>query len=85
MEKALRSPEDIGPMINLIRKTQNLTQAELSKITGIKQQAISAIESGAQQASLKTLFTILSTLNLELALRPRAQRTRGYAPGRKAT
>ncbi len=60
-----------------------LTQGGLSKLTGIKQQTISAIESGTQQASLTTLFAILSTLNLELVVTKRAQRIKGYAPGRK--
>ena len=51
MEKALRSSQDIGPLVRFLRKAENLTQAQLSKITGIKQQTISAIESGAQDAS----------------------------------
>lgn len=83
LERAIRSPNDIGPTVRLIRKNLKLTQKALSKMTGIKQQTISAIESGAQQANLKTLFGILSILNLELVVRKRAQRTRGYAPGRK--
>jgi HTH-type transcriptional regulator/antitoxin HipB len=83
MDKALRSAQDIGPLVRFLRKSENLTQEQLSKITGIKQQTISAIESGTQEASLKTIFTLLSTLNLELAVRPRKQYAKGYAPGRK--
>jgi HTH-type transcriptional regulator/antitoxin HipB len=82
LEKTLRSTQEIGPLIRFLRKNQKLTQEELSKITGIKQQTISAIESGMQQASMKTIFAILSTLNLELAVRPRKQHSKGYAPGR---
>ena len=83
LERAIRSSSDVGPTIRLIRKSLNLTQQQLAKMTGIKQQTISGIESGAQQANLKTLFAILSTLNLELVVHKRAQRIRGYAPGRK--
>jgi HTH-type transcriptional regulator/antitoxin HipB len=83
-ESSLRAPSDVGPAIKLIRNNLNLTQKALSKMTGIKQQTISAIESGTQQPNLKTLFAILSTLNLELIVNPRAQRTKGFAPGRKA-
>ena len=81
--KSIRSPNDIGNLLVFLRKQRNLTQSELSKLTGIKQQTISAIENGTQQAQLKTLFALLSTLNLELVVRPRVQRTHGYAPGSK--
>jgi HTH-type transcriptional regulator/antitoxin HipB len=82
MEKVIRSPDDIGPLIRAIRKHNNLTQEALSKLTGVKQQNISAIESGTQQANIKTLFAILSTLNLELLIHERLQRSRGFAPGK---
>jgi HTH-type transcriptional regulator/antitoxin HipB len=76
---------DIGPLVRFIRKQRNLTQAELSKLTRLKQQTISAIENGTQQAKLKTLFAILSTLNLELVVRQRSTKhSGGYAPGRKS-
>ena len=80
--RSLRAPSDVGPMIKRIRKQQNLTQEELSKMTGIKQQTISAIENGSQNAEMKTLFTILSIFNLELAVRAREQHLGGFAPGR---
>ncbi len=82
MEKVLRSAEDIGPTIRWLRKSHSLTQRDLSRLTGLKQQTISAIESGSQQANMKTLFTILSALGQELTVRPRAKRKTGYAPGK---
>lgn len=82
VSKSIRSPSDVGVLIHHLRKQRGLTQTELSKMTGIKQQTISAIENGVQNAELKTLFLILSTLNLELVARPRTQRSHGYAPGR---
>jgi HTH-type transcriptional regulator / antitoxin HipB len=81
MEKVIRSPNDIGPLIKAIRKKNDLTQTQLSKLTRVKQQNISAIENGKQQANMKTLFSILSTLNLELLVQPRVQRRGGFAPG----
>ncbi|MEQ1664359.1 MAG: helix-turn-helix transcriptional regulator [Bdellovibrionales bacterium] len=77
----LRSPADIGPALKLIRNNLHLTQNALSEMTGIKQQTLSAIESGTQLANLKTLFAILSTLNLELVVNQRSQRIKGFAPG----
>lgn len=79
--KSLRSASDVGVLIYNLRKQRELTQVELSQMTGVKQQTISAIETGVQNPELKTLFAILSTLNLELVVRKRAQRTRGYSPG----
>ena len=83
VSKSIRSPSDVGVLIHYLRKQRNLTQTELSKMTGIKQQTLSAIENGVQNAELKTLFSILSTLNLELVIRPRVQRSHGYAPGKE--
>lgn len=77
----LRSPSDVGTLVRSLRKQRNLTQTELSKITGIKQQTISSIENGVQNAELKTLFIILSNLNLELVVRNRTVRSHGFAPG----
>lgn len=82
MEKVIRSPSDIGPLVKAIRKQHKLTQVELSKMTGIKQQNISAVENGTQLANMRILFAILSTFNLELLVHHRVQRSRGYAPGR---
>lgn len=82
MNKSLRSAADIGPTLRLIRKHNGLTQEALSQRTGVRQATISAIENGTVQPELKTLFAILSTLNLEIVVRDRIQRSRGYAPGR---
>lgn len=79
----LRSPSDIAILVYNLRTRQSLTQAALSKMTGIKQQTISAIESGKQNPEMKTLFIILSSFNLELVVRSRVQRSGGFAPGRE--
>lgn len=81
-DKAIRSPNDIGPLLRALRTQHKLTQQDLSKFTGIKQQTISAIENGQQKPELSTLFAILSYLNLELVVRLREQRSHGFAPGR---
>lgn len=83
MEKVLRSPRDIGPLIRALRRAQNLTQSQLSELTGIKQQTISAIEGGHQQANMRTFFSILATLSFELLARPRPRRPLGYVPGKE--
>ena len=82
MEISIRAAGDFGPILRDLRKQRALTQGQLSEITGVKQQTISAIESGTRNAEMKTIFAILSALNLELVLRARAKHTRGFAPGR---
>lgn len=82
IERAARASEDFGPILRDLRKQRGLTQSQLSELSGLKQQTISAVENGTRNAELKTIFAILSVFNMELLVRARAQRVRGYAPGR---
>lgn len=50
------------------RKASGLTQAELAKITGVDQAAISRIERGQTNASLDTISRLSKPLGLHLAL-----------------
>ncbi|WP_343247814.1 helix-turn-helix transcriptional regulator [Diplocloster hominis] len=51
-----------------IRKEQNMTQKELAKITGNKQQVISRIEKRENSPTLKTFCGLLNTLGYELQI-----------------
>ena len=57
----------IGEMIS-IRKRQKLTQTELAKRTGNKQQVISRIEKRENTPSLKVFCKILDALGYELRI-----------------
>jgi transcriptional regulator with XRE-family HTH domain len=50
------------------RKEKNLTQKQLSKITGISQGDISKIESGNANPSIKTLQRVATALGMQLNL-----------------
>lgn len=57
----------IGEMISL-RKKEKITQAELAKLTGNKQQVISRIERKESSPSLRIFSRILDALGYELRI-----------------
>ena len=57
----------IGEMISL-RKKEKITQAELAKLTGNKQQVISRIEQKESMPSLRIFSRILDALGYELKI-----------------
>ena len=79
-EKALNNPEvkaeydALGPEYDLIqamidaRNSQNITQKELSEITGITQADISRIENGTRNPSLAMVKRIAAGLGMQLKL-----------------
>lgn len=57
----------IGEMIRL-RKQEKITQSELAKLTGNKQQVISRIEKRENCPSLKTFCNLLNAIGYELQI-----------------
>lgn len=55
-----------GKKIAGLRKEQELSQGDLAKKLGVSQQLISRIESGNENASLKTLSNIAKALNKKI-------------------
>ncbi len=51
-----------------IRKEQNISQSQLAKLTGNKQQAISRIEKKEHSPSLKLFYSMANALGYELKL-----------------
>lgn len=51
-----------------LRKAQKMTQGELAKITGNKQQVISRIEKRENSPTLKTFCGLLNTLGYDLQI-----------------
>lgn len=52
-----------------IRKKENVSQVELAKMIGSKQQAISRLESKEHSPSLKLFYSILNALGYELTIK----------------
>jgi len=55
----------------MLRKEKGLSQSELAKKAGFKQQVISRIENKENSPSLKTLCSILDVLDYDIALVPK--------------
>ncbi len=53
-----------------IRKSANISQTELAKMSGNKQQMISRIENKENSPTLKTLCSILNVLGYEVKFEP---------------
>lgn len=66
-----RSIDDLGHILKRVRIEKDLTQAELAESLGVKQNAISRLESGSVGVVLKLLFRLLAKLDLEIEIRPR--------------
>jgi len=60
----------LGELIK-IRKGKGLSQSELAKNSGNKQQVISRIENKENSPTLKTICSLLNALNYEIQLVPR--------------
>lgn len=79
VRKELFTPEEIAESDNRVsiilsiiqaRREKNLTQAQLEKLSGVKQSAIARLESGSQMPSLATLTKLLVPLGKKLAIVP---------------
>ena len=68
-----RSPQQIGNLIRRARKRLSLSQQELGKKTGLRQETISLVETGNPSARIETLLSILSALDLEFQVAPRSK------------
>jgi transcriptional regulator with XRE-family HTH domain len=56
----------IGQKIKYYRKKLNLTQSELAEMVNLSDQHISRIESGFYMPSLKTFFSLVNILKMDL-------------------
>ncbi len=60
----------VGAILKEARTSRQLTQSQLSAVTGIQQGVISNIEQGTANPSLRTVFKILDATGRTLALAP---------------
>ncbi|QSX37555.1 helix-turn-helix domain-containing protein [Shewanella sedimentimangrovi] len=54
------------------RLAMKLSQSKVANKVGIRQDTVSSFEQNPDSTKLETLFKLLSSLNLELEVRPRA-------------
>jgi len=71
MDFPIHTPQQLADVLRAPRKRLALTQANAGTAVGLRPKTISALESGPERSSVRTLFRILSALELELVLRPK--------------
>jgi HTH-type transcriptional regulator/antitoxin HipB len=67
----IRTPQQLGAVLQGYRKTQQLTQAQVGARVGLPQKEISKLELNATNTSLARVFKLLAALDLELVVRAR--------------
>jgi HTH-type transcriptional regulator/antitoxin HipB len=73
MDQIARTTKQIAAAVRRERRLKNLTQSELARRIHLRQATISRFEKGQEPPSVQTLLDILSSLNLELVIRPRTK------------
>ena len=68
----IRSPEALGRLIRMVRRSRGFTQQQLAERVGRRRQAIIGQEAGASTAALNCLFDSLAVLGYEIRLAPRS-------------
>lgn len=73
MESIPGTMQQLGRMLRGKRKSRGVTQAQLGAAAGLLPKTVSLLERDPGRCRVDTLFTVLSALDLEMALRPKPQ------------
>ena len=72
MKHTVRTADQLAKVIQGIRKSTGQSQKAVADKVGMYQKTISLIETNPENASLGSLFKLLSALNLELILQDKS-------------
>ena len=72
MKHTVRTADQLAKVIQGIRKSTGQSQKAVANKVGMFQKTISLIETNPENASLGSLFKLLSALNLELILQDKS-------------
>ncbi len=64
----IRSPRELALLVINQRKKLELSQADVGKLVGLKQQTVSEFEIKPESTQLDTLFRILSAVKLDMTI-----------------
>lgn len=73
MEQIVRTAKQVGAAIRRRRRAKSLTQTEVGKKTRMRQATVSGLETGEADTQLRTLFDVLTALDLEIVIRERSK------------
>ena len=71
----IRTPQQLGPILQGYRKTRELTQAQVGQAVALPQSVISKLELDPSNAAFGRVFKLLRALDLELVVRARDKNT----------
>ena len=69
MDYPVKNPDQLEHVLRALRKDKGLTQAQAGRLAGMRQSAVSTLESAPGKASVERLLRVLSVLGVELVLR----------------
>jgi HTH-type transcriptional regulator/antitoxin HipB len=67
----VKTPQQLGAVLQGCRKTRQLTQAQVGERIGLPQKEISKLEMNPASTSLARVFKVLAALELEIVVRER--------------
>jgi HTH-type transcriptional regulator/antitoxin HipB len=73
MDYPIHLPDQLRSHLKSLRKTKNLTQAQLGKLLGVGQVRIAEIEQNPAAISVEQLIKLLAALEAQVVLRPSSQ------------
>ncbi|WP_280396998.1 helix-turn-helix domain-containing protein [Nocardia carnea] len=71
----VRSASALGRVVRAARQSQGMTQSELAELARTNRYSLAQLEEGDTTKAIERLFDVLAALELELAIRPRRERT----------
>jgi HTH-type transcriptional regulator/antitoxin HipB len=71
-DQIARTPKQVGDAVRRRRRTLGMTQKDIAGKTNLRQATISGVEAG-ESGTLRTLFDVLTALDMEVVVRPRTK------------
>jgi HTH-type transcriptional regulator/antitoxin HipB len=72
MAHIARSPKQLGAVIQRVRKQKGLSQTELAKLAGLRQELVSKIETGQEGTRLYSIYALFAALDLDMTIDQRS-------------
>jgi transcriptional regulator with XRE-family HTH domain len=71
VEYSVKTPQQLGQVLQGLRKQKGITQKAAGSRVGLLQSAVSEFETAPGRSSVERLFTLLSALELDVFIRDR--------------
>ena len=72
MPNIARSPKQLGAAIQRARKQKGMSQTELARLAGLRQELVSKIETGQEGTRLSSIYALFAALGLEMVIDQRS-------------